>query len=145
MHMRVPLTQAQPLEEELDEEELEDELLELLEEVQVTSSGAHKSGTPSRQQVGEPVEQTTVKPKSHEGIALLAHMHAVPEEVLPEEELLEEDEVVEEPLLEEDEVVEEPLEEELEDEELDEDELLDEEDVVEQTIFWNDVPVPPLL
>ncbi len=36
-----------------------------------------------------------------------------------------------------------PLEEELEEE----DELEDEEDevVVEQTIFWNDVPVPPLL
>jgi len=73
--MRLPLTQAQPLEEELeeeelllDEEELEDELLELLEEVQITSSGAHKSGTPSRQQVGEPLEQTIVKPKSHEGI-----------------------------------------------------------------------------
>ena len=103
--------QVQPLEEELEDEDDVVEELPLEEEVHSIGSGAQKSGAPSTQQVGEPVEHDTKRPaRLQEGIPPFKHKQVVPEEELEVVEELpeEDDEVVEEPLLEEE------LEEELE-------------------------------
>jgi len=91
LQVRLPLIQIQPLDEELLEEEEE-----LLDEGHSTIPGSHKSGASLTQHVREPLVHDIDRPtRLQEGVPPFGHRQ--PEEdvdMLPEEELLDEEEVV---------------------------------------------------